>query len=207
MTGGGMDMTTGLRCALRLSGLVVLLILGSACNFGTNPESYVAARPTTLRFSPQEVRNPGAGERFAVDVAVDNVQNLIAARFTVTFDPAVLQAETVTTAAWDYLFEETGASVHLLEQEIDNTGGRITVGMGGIASGFTGATGSGALATITFRSVALAATTLRFASSATDDVMLTAWSATGETGWTRIAVGLREGNITVRNVVASTSAE
>lgn len=207
MTGGGMNMTTDLRCALRFSGLMVLLVLGSACNLGTNPDTYVSGRATTLQFSPREVRNPGAGERFAVDVRVDNVQNLIAARFTVTFDPAVLQAEAVTTAAWDYLFEETGAAVHLLEQEIDNTGGRITVGMGGIASGFTGASGSGALATISFRSVALAATTLRFASSATDDVMLTAWSATGETGWTRVTVGLREGNITVRNATASASAE
>ena len=164
-----------------LSVLCVLMLILPACNLGTNPdENKGKATAFTLAFDPSSVDNPGTGNTMSVDVTVNGAINLIAARFTVTYDPAVLEISNVAVSGWGYLFEDAGATVNEVERFIDNATGVCTIGIGGIGKGFTGASGDGALASIVFIAKTAGATTLGF-STVGDDTIMSMYSLNTDT--------------------------
>ncbi|HIE27446.1 TPA: c-type cytochrome [Candidatus Poribacteria bacterium] len=88
------------------------------------------------------VRN---GDTFSLDIAVEKVAQLSGYQFDLIFDPAILQAKTVTEGTF---LKRDGADTFWKEPVIDNNKGQISVAAARTTKG--GIDGAGALATATF---------------------------------------------------------
>ena len=89
------------------------------------------------------------GEEVQVQVVVSNAENLFAAPFYFYYNPTALTLEMVSEG--NFLNQDGGNTVFL--KSVDPTQGRIIVGLSRLGSA-PGMSGSGALATITFKAQA-----------------------------------------------------
>jgi hypothetical protein len=98
-----------------------------------------------IQFSPSNTKIP-VGASFTVDVTVDSVFDLYAIQFDLTYDPAVIAANSVTEG--DFLLL-AGATV-FDGGTIDNTDGNISLIFDTLSSAISGSSGTGVLATFSF---------------------------------------------------------
>ncbi len=172
------------RWQLRSVAFALIFALAFAiigCNWGTAPEDEVK-KVFAMRFYPSDIEIEGADEIVTVDIMVDNAEGLIAANVVVSFDPSVVEVTTVNTDAYGLLFTDDGADVQEIENTIDNSSGRVNVGIGGTRSGYRGASGSGSLAIITFKGKKNGQSALSFVTGG--DMLVTAvYSSQSSNGW------------------------
>jgi len=173
-------------CTVRLkavtSALLVLLVLTAGCNWGTEPEEEVK-NVFAMRFYPSDVELEGADDIATVDIMVDHASSLVAAHFVISYDPSIVEVTRVQTSGFGLLFTDDGADVQEVESSIDNASGLVTVGIGGVRTGYQGANGSGSLAIITFKGKAVGEGALQFIKNAPDDLFTANYSSRSETGW------------------------
>ncbi len=103
------------------------------------------AATTNMRLSPSS-QSVYRGSSFTVDVMVDNTTKLGGFEFVLSYDPAVLQANTAVLG--DFL-GSTGRAAVPVGPTIDSVAGRISFGAFSFGSA-AGPNGSGKLATVTF---------------------------------------------------------
>ena len=115
-------------------GLVALLV-ATGVHAAPASLSWLAAADPVIRFSPSSATvEPGA--TFVLDVVVDNVVDLGGFDFTVSFNPVVVQVQTVVLGSF---LGSTGRTVAPLGPNIDNTAGSFT--LGGFSFGAVGGPG------------------------------------------------------------------
>jgi len=100
----------------------------------------------SLRFSPS-FREINQGSEFVLELIAEEVSDLMAVRATVQFDPDVLTTIDVTKGSF---FTSTGGS-QALYYTIDDVNGVLEIDIGTAAGSPAGVTGSGTIATLTFR--------------------------------------------------------
>lgn len=108
----------------------------------TNP----AVGPRTFLLSPSTQRVGDDETSTTVDVQIQDVSDLAAFEFEVTYNPDVVHVDDVTLGAF---LGSGGRNTAALGPDIDNTAGRVTFGGFSYGTG-SGADGSGTVATITF---------------------------------------------------------
>lgn len=109
------------------------------------PEVGAVAPDTRVRLEPAD-SVVGLNETFAVQVMIEEANDLGAFEFELAYDPSILQ---VKEAALGDFLGSTGRSVVPIGPEVDNEEGRTTFGAISFLSG-PGPSGTGVLATITF---------------------------------------------------------
>ncbi|MBN1888717.1 MAG: S8 family serine peptidase [Thermoflexales bacterium] len=149
------------------AGIAAGVYTATVTNFDTQvgvlPSAYTAANPAVgprpLLFSPSP-RQVGDDEASTtVDVLVQDISDLAAFQFDLSYDPVVVRVSDVTLGAF---LGSGGRSTTALGPTIDNTSGRLS--FGGVSYGAApGASGSGTLATITFSPQAAGSASLALA--------------------------------------------
>ncbi len=114
--------------------------------------------PRLLTFSPDDVQVGDDEGPLVVDVIVQDVNDLAAFEFSVTYDPAVVHVAGVNLGGF---LGSGGRSTAPLGPDIDNTSGQVAFGAFSYGAG-GGASGTGALAVITFTLQATGTTPLAF---------------------------------------------
>ncbi len=99
------------------------------------------------------------GQLITVDVQVGTVSDLYAGQFDLSFDPSIVTAVAVTQG--DFL--STGGSTFFIPGSIDNTAGTITFNADTRETEIAGVSGSGLLAQVQFKAVALGASAVTIA--------------------------------------------
>ena len=94
--------------------------------------------------------NVGAGQFFEVDVDVNSITDLYAYQFDLSFNPAVLQATSITEG--DFLDE--GGTTLFFPGTIDNVGGTITENADSLDTAIAVVSGSGTLVEFEFEAIA-----------------------------------------------------
>ena len=119
-------------------------------NHGTlrGDAAIVTSKTAKLFFSAIDLVN--AGDRFALDLMVEDITDFSGWQLDIGFNPEVLKTVSVTEG--DFLSKD-GGSTFFQEGEIDNTGGEIT-GISGVLISKSGVSGIGALLSITFEAKA-----------------------------------------------------
>jgi hypothetical protein len=97
-----------------------------------------------------------AGQVFTLSVEISGATDLYGYQFDVGFNPAVLQATSVTEGA----FLGTGGSTIFLPGAVDNVGGTITNNADILNGAVSGVNGSGDLVDITFQALAAGSSTV-----------------------------------------------
>lgn len=123
------------------------------------------------------------GKETFVSVWVDEADRLIAARFTILFDPSFVEIVTIYTSGIDFMFSDAGADVIEIENNVDNTRGILTVGISAHQEAFTGVSGSGKLAEFVIKGKKAGQTNLQFVNIEPDDIISAVYSTKSETGW------------------------
>lgn len=183
-----------LRCSSFPAAVVLLLsILLSGCNWGTDPDG----AELTLDFNPSPALIDGVGGAVDVDIMANNANGLITARITVHFEASLLSVEAITTNGDDFLFKGSGAEIDVLEVNYDNDIGTIIFGVGAVKSEFKGATGSGKLATITFKGLKEGSGFLNFIDYEQTDTFLATYSSGNSSGWDSATLSQQLGIIRV----------
>lgn len=103
-----------------------------------------------ILFSPDPAY-VSAGNRVKVDVRVENVTNLVSAHVSFSFDPEKVEVTDINLDIPESLLASTGATAIVSDRNIDNDAGFITFGAIAQQSGFTGVSGDGPIATVTFQ--------------------------------------------------------
>ena len=117
------------------------------------------APSAVVRFNPSRKVVSSVNSPFGVDVHLEGVSDLGALQARVDFDPSVVLVEGVTLGG---LVSGTARTFTLLGPQIDNTAGTLAFGIYSYGSQ-PGPSGSGAVATVTFRAVHTGRSTLRLA--------------------------------------------
>ncbi len=99
-------------------------------------------------------------ESFSVDVTIADVADLYAWQFNLTFNPSVLEAVVVEEGSFMKQFRTT----LMATPNIDNTAGWVFVGVAFLDWEDVGASGSGVLATVSFKAVTAGMSSLHFSS-------------------------------------------
>ena len=185
-----------------ISNLLICLIVVSGCSTPLEEQLDVFS----LRFDPSS-NEIEEGEETGVYVWVDEASGLIAARFTVSFDPSIVEVVNIETSGLDFIFTEAGAEVIEIENNFDNESGKIIIGIGAQKDGFQGAQGSGSLALIFFKAKSVGECNLSFINTQPDDIVTTVYSGKSETGWDEIPVNTFTGTITVKEQPEEQSEE
>ncbi|MFC1541039.1 cohesin domain-containing protein [Candidatus Latescibacterota bacterium] len=162
--------------------LMVLLILYATFLTGCSSPLDEQKEVFNLRLFPSTVIVM-EGDETTVSVWIDEAVNLIATRFIISFDPSMLEVSSITTGDTDDIFVLAGADVIEIEKSYDNETGTIIVGVGAQKSGFTGASGSGSVVSITFKSKTAGQSNLSFVNIKPDDIVTTGYSASSDIGW------------------------
>jgi subtilisin family serine protease len=155
-------MTATIPAYSLFAGVYTLTVTNSDTQAASLARAYTATNPVQgprpLLFAPssQQVGDDETG--FTVDVQVQDVSDLAAFEFDVTYDPVVVHVVDVTLGAF---LGSGGLNTVALGPDIDNGTGRVTFGGIGYGSG-SGANGSGTLATLTFSPQAAGTTGLAF---------------------------------------------
>jgi hypothetical protein len=119
----------------------------------------VAASPATAVSIEPIGSKVGVGDSFSVDIVVDPDTNIAGAQFSLSFDAAVLMANSVQEGN---LLSQDGAPTFFLPGTIDNGAGTITNVAGAIALRGASVSQSGAVATVSFTATAVGASELHF---------------------------------------------
>jgi hypothetical protein len=91
-----------------------------------------------------------AGNQVKVDVRVENVANLVSAYVSFSFDPEKVEVTDLKVNIANSLLGSTGARVIVSDRDVDNDTGSATFGVLAQQTGFTGVSGDGPIATVTF---------------------------------------------------------
>ncbi|MFC1489677.1 cohesin domain-containing protein [Candidatus Latescibacterota bacterium] len=179
--------------------LIIYLILHTGCSNPLDEQKEVF----NLRVFPATVIVL-EGDETTVSVWIDKAVNLIATRFILSFDPSIVEVSSIETGGVDDIFVLAGASVIELEKKYDNETGKIIIGVGAQKSGFTGASGSGSVVSIVFKSKTKGKSDLSFVDIKPDDIVTTAYSAASDVGWVEFDVQVFDSEITVVEKVSET---
>jgi len=179
--------------------VVVILIIGG-CKWSTSPEEEERSI-FTMRIFPSENDIDDVEDIATVDVMVDQASGLIAARFTISYDPSIVQVTRILTTGDGLLLTDAGVEVTEIENTIDNKNGRIVVGLGALQKGFTGARGSGSLAIITFEGKNYGESDIRFVNNEPDDIVTSIYSSKSSKGWIDLSPVIVHGTILVKQPV------
>ena len=105
----------------------------------------------TILVSPAAI-SVAVGQSFKVDVNVNSITDLYAYQFDFSFNPAVLQATSITEGSF---LDEGGTTATLFfAGTIDNVGGSITTNAESLETAITGVSGSGNLIEFEFQAIA-----------------------------------------------------
>lgn len=177
-----MEMMGGKAGRKSFQGLLAVLVV--AALVALSPVTGLAATSATLRFSPQPLSvETGAG--FSVDVWVDDVANLYGAQVYIDFDPSILEVTKVQNGT-------LLAAGPMSSLTYDNTLGHVDIQIVQIAPSAP-VSGSGALATISFRGKASGTSPLQFVTR--DDKPALSTLLTNENGG-QITCSLQNGQVT-----------
>ncbi|MFC1692754.1 cohesin domain-containing protein [Candidatus Latescibacterota bacterium] len=179
--------------------LLICLLVVTGCKWVTSP-SDDKQDVFSIRFYPSNVEIE-ENEEIDVYIWVDDARNLIAARFTISFDPSVVEVTEIQTSGIDFIFLDADANVLEMENSFDNDKGIVVVGIGALKEGFTGANGSGSLASITFKSKRIGKSDLIFINTEKDDLITTAYSSSDPRGWVDVSSVISDGSVVVREHV------
>jgi hypothetical protein len=127
------------------------------------PEAEALVAPT-IRFDPSS-STVSTGATLGVNIVVDNAADLGGFEFTMTFDPAVVTAVTVTLGSF---LGSTGRSVGAVTPIIDNTTGTVKYAAFSWGVGL-GPDETGTLAVVTLQAVAAGSTSLNFSQAQLTD--------------------------------------
>ena len=155
--GGTDNYTDFFPVTLRQGRNVLLVAVHTIGNgfFGFEPGTeYTVPKGIGYTFTPTPIH---IGDTFTFDIRAENITNLAGWQFDVAFDPAILEALTVTEG--DFLKQES-VSTFFQGGSINNGTGRIT-GLNGLRLSSSGATGSGSLLKVDFRAKGTGETQLR----------------------------------------------
>jgi len=189
----------GIRHAVKITlGVWVCLLLATGCKWGVSPQDEESA-VFSLRFYPSTVEIEGVDNLTTVDVMVDKAKSLIATKFTISFDPSIVEVTKIITGGYSgFIFEDAGAEIEEIERTIDNENGKVVIGLGALKKGFQGADDGGSLAIITFKSKSLGESDLVFVSEKDDDLVTSIYSARNEKGWLELHPITYKGKIVVK---------
>ncbi|MFC1551609.1 cohesin domain-containing protein [Candidatus Latescibacterota bacterium] len=137
------------------------------------------------------------GDETTVSVWIDEAVGLIATRFILSFDPSMVEVTAIETGGVDDIFVLAGATVVDIEKKYDNETGKVIIGLGAQKSGFTGASGSGSVVSINFKSKAVGKSNLSFVDVKPDDIVTTAYSSSSDVGWVEYQVQVFNAEINV----------
>lgn len=126
-------------------GLIITCLLTLIVTLVSVPQVSASAPETRMRLEPTDLV-VSLHESFAVQVMIEEANDLGAFQFDLTYDPSILQVEEATLG--DFL-GSTGRSMVPVGPEVDNAKGRVTFGAISFGSG-PGPSGVGVLATIAF---------------------------------------------------------
>ncbi len=126
--------------------LSILLLAGTGGAFGDS-----------IFISPSS-ENVTNGQSFAVDVNIDDIPDVFDYQFSLTFNPAVLAAQSVTEGA---LFANTGDSF-FSPGTIDNSAGAVTLTFDTLLTSVVGVAGPGTLAVVDFKAIGLGTSSIDF---------------------------------------------
>lgn len=105
---------------------------------------------TIISFSPDPAY-VSAGNTVKVKVKVGNVADLVSARLSLSFDPEKVEVTELEVDFPGSLLASTGATIIVSDQDIDNEAGSITFGALAQQNEFTGVSGDGTIAAVTFK--------------------------------------------------------
>ena len=137
-----------------LLSLSIILLAGTGFAFGDS--ILVSSASQTV----------SAGQSFTVDINIDQIPDLYDYQFSLTFDPNVLTAQSVTEGA---LFANTGHT-SFSPGTIDNTAGTITSPLDTLIGSVPGVAGPGTLAAVQFKAIHPGISSIDF--SPLDDLIL-----------------------------------
>lgn len=98
------------------------------------------------------------GQTFAVDINIDNIPDLYDYQFSLSFNPAVLMADSITEGA---LFADTNDSF-FIPGAIDNSTGNITLTADTLLGPVPGVAGPGTIAAVDFTALATGTSSIDF---------------------------------------------
>lgn len=105
---------------------------------------------TLISFSPDPAY-VSAGNTVKVEIRVGNVEELVSARLSLSFDPEKVEVTELKVDFPGSLLASTGATILVSDQDIDNDAGSVTFGALAQKKGFTGVSGDGPIAAVTFK--------------------------------------------------------
>ena len=105
----------------------------------------------TISVSPAST-SVTVGQSFGVTVNVNSIIDLYAYQFDLSFNPAVLQATSITEGS--FLDEGGTAATLFFGGTVDNVGGTVTTNADSLETAVTGVSGSGILVAFQFRAIA-----------------------------------------------------
>ncbi|MFC1607453.1 cohesin domain-containing protein [Candidatus Latescibacterota bacterium] len=135
-----------------------------------------------LRVYPSNLEIEEGAEDYLL-IWVDHADGLMAARFTMTYDPSYIEVTSVSNDGYGFMMEEAGAEIFEIEKKVDSEKGLIVIGIGAQKEGFTGVIGSGLLAEIKIRALKTGVSSLKFVNENPDDVITVFYSSTSSKGW------------------------
>lgn len=106
------------------------------------------------------------GQSFTLDINIDQIPDLFDYQFSLSFDPAVLAAQSVTEGA---LFANAGGSL-FSRGTINNTAGNVSTIVDTLLGNVPGVSGPGTLAVVQFTAIAAGTTSIDF--TPRDDLIL-----------------------------------
>ncbi len=124
--------------------------LSQSGNHGTlrGDAAIVIGKTAKLAFSTVDLVN--AGDKFALNLMVEDSTSLAGWQLDIAFNPDVLAAVSVTESSF---LSKDGGNTFFQEGEIDNAGGEIT-GIGGVLISRSGVSGAGTLLSVIFEAKA-----------------------------------------------------
>lgn len=130
-------------------GLLAVILAGASAS------TWAQATTVSMTASPNPVVQ---GSPLSVNVRIANVSDLYGFQFTLSFNPAVLRALTVTEGA----FLPGGGSTFFSAGTIDNTVGRVSFVFDSLVGAIPGVSGNGTLASFSFATIGVGSSVLSF---------------------------------------------
>ena len=159
-------------------------------------DSIEYAEKATIKMTPSD-STVAVGKTVNIEVIARGAVRFLSARITISFDPALVEVTKIRTEGEGFLLTDAGADVIISEENMyDNKAGKLVFGILGQKSGFTGATGDGVLACITFRGKSAGNSPLLFVDTDSEDFVVYRY-ADNEKGFELYDVFRFDGSITV----------
>jgi len=181
------------------SALLMCLLLAFGCESTTDSNGEKDKEVSfALKCNPSSATIAGVGQTTDVDVVVENASSLLTARFTMSFNPSLVEVTNIKISGSGFIFTDAGANVIPGEKSYDNETGEILVGVLAQKKDFTGADGDGILAKITFKGKSTGSGNLSFIDSEDLDIYMGKYSAEDASGFIEQSVKTYNGTITVQ---------